>query len=546
MINNKKIIAVLPAYNAAKTLKMTLDAIPRDVVDDVLLVDDASSDNTVEVARMLGIKTFVHPKNRGYGGNQKTCYQEALKLEADIAVMVHPDFQYDPKFIPELVRPIAEGAFDAVFGSRMLDHKSALKGGMPYWKFVANIFLTVLENTVLGMKLTEYHSGFRAYSKNVLKTLPIELNSDDFVFDTEIIVQMKTAGFRIKEIPISTRYFPEASMIGFARSIKYGLSILLIMARYILHSYRLRHYSQFGNFPTKYKCSFCMSRFSRLLFPGNQLLNRALQEQYRITDEKSGAHDDIYECLRCGLAYVPQSQEQETKSMLERYYANSSLDAVYVNDASGRMKTAGRILETIEKIRKVSGGTLLDFGCNAGLFLKEAQKRNYKIYGIELSAAAIQYARVAFGITTIQRGFDAPLQEFPDNFFDVITAFDVLEHLQNPKTIFDCIYDKLCPGGIFVFTAPNIKSFYARLSGNHWHALVPAHLSYFSPRFIRHLEKTSKFELVYQRSYLRYFSFAYILQRLLKNNAFSLPAIFRHNVPVNLFDELEVCFRKKI
>ena len=334
MINNKKIIAVLPAYNAAKTLKMTLDAIPRDVVDDVLLVDDASSDNTVEVARMLGIKTFVHPKNRGYGGNQKTCYQEALKLEADIAVMVHPDFQYDPKFIPELVRPIAEGAFDAVFGSRMLDHKSALKGGMPYWKFVANIFLTVLENTVLGMKLTEYHSGFRAYSKNVLKTLPIELNSDDFVFDTEIIVQMKTAGFRIKEIPISTRYFPEASMIGFARSIKYGLSILLIMARYILHSYRLRHYSQFGNFPTKYKCSFCMSRFSRLLFPGNQLLNRALQEQYRITDEKSGAHDDIYECLRCGLAYVPQSQEQETKSMLERYYANSSLDAVYVNDAS--------------------------------------------------------------------------------------------------------------------------------------------------------------------------------------------------------------------
>ena len=245
MISEEKIIAILPAYNAAKTLKMTLDAIPRDIVDDVILVDDASKDNTVEVARALGLKTFVHPQNRGYGGNQKTCYREALKLGADIVVMVHPDFQYDPTFIPELVRPIATGEYNAVFGSRMLVRKNALKGGMPYWKFVANIFLTKLANIVLGTCLTEYHSGFRAYSKKVLETLPLDSNSDDFIFDTEIIVQMKIARFRIKEIPISTRYFPEASMIGLWRSTQYGLGILHVLWKYIFYRIGLKDYAEF-------------------------------------------------------------------------------------------------------------------------------------------------------------------------------------------------------------------------------------------------------------------------------------------------------------
>lgn len=245
MLNDKKIIAILPAYNAAKTLKMTLDAIPRGIVDDVILVDDASTDKTVEVARKIGIKTFTHPENRGYGGNQKTCYREALKLGADIVVMVHPDFQYNPVFIPELAHPIAVGEYDAVFGSRMLVRKNALQGGMPYWKFIANIFLTKLENVVLGMHLTEYHSGFRAYSKKVLEMLPLDLNSDDFVFDTEIIVQMKIAGFRIKEIPISTRYFPEASMIGLLRSARYGLGILNVLRKYIFYRLGLKNYAEF-------------------------------------------------------------------------------------------------------------------------------------------------------------------------------------------------------------------------------------------------------------------------------------------------------------
>lgn len=244
-IPDKKIIIVLPAYNAARTLEKTVAAIPREWIDDIILVDDASRDDTVKVAGDLGIRTFVHKKNMGYGGNQKTCYSEALKLGGDIMVMVHPDFQYDPGFIPDLILPIARGEADSVFGSRMLKPKNALAGGMPYWKFIANIGLTLIENMVLGLGLSEYHSGFRAYSRKVLERIPFAANSDDFVFDTEIIVQNKLAGMRIKEIPISTRYFKEASMIGFGRSVKYGLNILKIMGRFLLFRLKLKEYPQF-------------------------------------------------------------------------------------------------------------------------------------------------------------------------------------------------------------------------------------------------------------------------------------------------------------
>lgn len=231
MLKGKKIIAVLPAYNAAKTLARTVADIPS-FVDEIILVDDASQDQTVAIARGLGLKVFIHPQNRGYGGNQKTCYRQALLAGADIVVMVHPDHQYDPKSIPELVEALVVGRADATLGSRMMTKKNALSGGMPWWKFAANIFLTQVENLALGLRLTEYHSGFRAYNKKVLATLPLEENSDDFVFDTQIIIQMKINGFTIKEVPIATRYFKEASMIGFIKSLAYGLAILKTLLLY--------------------------------------------------------------------------------------------------------------------------------------------------------------------------------------------------------------------------------------------------------------------------------------------------------------------------
>lgn len=229
-----KIIAVLPAYNAEKTLKKTIDDIDQNWVDEIILVDDASQDNTVNLSKKLGLKTFKHNKNLGYGGNQKTCYEQALKLNADIIIMVHPDHQYDPTYIPQIILPIIRGKADAVFGSRMMVKGWAREGGMPLWKYLANIFLTKIENLFLGLKLTEYHSGFRAYHSKVLKTIPFKRFSNDFVFDTEIIVQLKIHKFKIKEIPITTRYFKNASMIGFKRSTQYGIDILKILFDFTL------------------------------------------------------------------------------------------------------------------------------------------------------------------------------------------------------------------------------------------------------------------------------------------------------------------------
>jgi len=240
-----KTVVILPAYNAAKTLKTTLDDIPRDFVDDIILVDDASKDNTVEIAKQLGIKRiFTHEKNRGYGANQKTCYTEALKIGADIVVMVHPDYQYDPKVIPQLIEPIKKGEADAVFGSRMMKG-GALEGGMPLWKHNANILLTALENVILHTYLTEYHSGFRAYSAKLLKSIKFNDNSDSFVFDTEIIVQVLLKGFKIDEVPIRTRYFPEASTVRFWQGVRYGIGILRTMVKYILHKKGIVKFKQF-------------------------------------------------------------------------------------------------------------------------------------------------------------------------------------------------------------------------------------------------------------------------------------------------------------
>ncbi len=236
---DKKVVVVLPAYNAEKTLEATLDDIPKEWVDEILLVDDSSRDGTVALARTLGLRVVVHPENRGYGGNQKTCYRTAMdELGGDIMVMVHPDHQYDPTVVPHLVQPLLEGACDAVFGSRMLGGRP-IEGGMPKWKYFANLFLTMIENATFYVFLSEYHSGFRAYSRRYLESVDFEANSDNFVFDTEIIAQGVAKGMRIREVPIQTRYFPEASQIGFWRSVRYGLEILRTMVLFKLHRKRI-------------------------------------------------------------------------------------------------------------------------------------------------------------------------------------------------------------------------------------------------------------------------------------------------------------------
>ena len=230
----------MPAYNAALTLERTYADIPRDVGDHVILVDDVSADETVDIAKRLGLEVIVHRQNRGYGGNQKTCYDAALAAGAGVVVMLHPDYQYDATRIPALVEPILAGERDLMLGSRFLGDPIA--GGMPKWKYVANRFLTTLENIAFGLDLSEYHTGLRAYSRELLETIPYRLNSDDFVFDQELIAQVVAAGkgHRIGEIAVPTRYFKEASSVGFRRSVVYGLSTLRVVGRYFLHRLRVR------------------------------------------------------------------------------------------------------------------------------------------------------------------------------------------------------------------------------------------------------------------------------------------------------------------
>jgi glycosyltransferase involved in cell wall biosynthesis len=236
MLNGKKIVVVMPAYNAEKTLEKTYSEIPFEIVDDVVLVDDASSDRTSEIARNMGIHNIVHEINLGYGGNQKSCYRAALKLGADIVIMVHPDYQYTPRLIPAMASMIAYGEFDAVLGSRILGI-GALHGGMPLYKYIANRFLTLFENLLLGHKLSEYHTGYRGFSREILERLPLERNSNDFVFDNQMLAQIIWFGYRIGELTCPTKYFEDASSINFRRSLAYGLGVLKTAVQFRLHKW---------------------------------------------------------------------------------------------------------------------------------------------------------------------------------------------------------------------------------------------------------------------------------------------------------------------
>lgn len=245
MILGKKVVVVMPAYNAEKTLRATYAEIPFDIVDEVIVVDDASSDNTIKVAQSLGIKHIIqHQKNKGYGGNQKSCYQKALELNADIIIMVHPDYQYTPKLIPAMAAVLANGLYPVILGSRILG-KSAIKGGMPIYKYVFNRFLTFLQNFIMSQKLSEYHTGYRAFTKEVLQKINYRVNSDDFVFDNQMLAQIFYAGFQIAEISCPTKYFDDASSINFKRSIKYGLGVLKTSFQYRFQKWGWVKYSIF-------------------------------------------------------------------------------------------------------------------------------------------------------------------------------------------------------------------------------------------------------------------------------------------------------------
>ncbi len=247
-----RVVVVMPAYNAERTLQRTFDDLPHGRISDIILVDDGSRDATVALARQLGLKVFVHRRNYGYGANQKTCYTEALRGGATIVAMVHPDYQYDPTLLPELLGPIERGEADVVFGSR-LKGASALKQGMPWWKYVSNRALTRLENRVFGLSLSEFHTGYRVYTRHALEHVSYLANADGFIFDQEIVAQMVECGLRIREVAVPVRYFPEASSASFVASVRYGLGILALLGRYALHRWRIAPSMQFTCLASRYR-----------------------------------------------------------------------------------------------------------------------------------------------------------------------------------------------------------------------------------------------------------------------------------------------------
>jgi glycosyltransferase involved in cell wall biosynthesis len=247
-----KVVVVMPAYNAAKTLHMTYADLPQNVVDLVIVVDDGSSDETARIARDLGLELFIHDRNYGYGANQKTCYREALRAGADIVVMVHPDYQYDPTLLPEIIRPIEAGEADVVLGSRLMGIHP-IRQGMPWWKYVSNRFLTTLENWVFGLHLSEYHTGYRAFRRQVLESVNLQMDSDRFIFDQEILAQIVNLKMRITEVPVPTRYFAQASSASLFQSSVYGVSILWLLVRYLLHRGGIVHQRQFDSLERRYR-----------------------------------------------------------------------------------------------------------------------------------------------------------------------------------------------------------------------------------------------------------------------------------------------------
>ena len=246
-----KVIVVMPAYNAARTLRMTYEKLPKDHIDSIILVDDGSTDDTIDIARRLNLEVFIHTRNFGYGANQKTCYAEALKAGADIVVMVHPDYQYDPTLLPEIIQPVIDGNADIVLGSR-LQTGSALQQGMPWWKYYANRFLTKCENVCFGLNHSEYHTGYRAFHKSALESVNFAMNSDGFVFDQEIIAQAVACRLRIGEIAVPVRYFREASSASFIQSTIYGLRILWLLGKYMLHKTGIHRSRQFESLHLRY------------------------------------------------------------------------------------------------------------------------------------------------------------------------------------------------------------------------------------------------------------------------------------------------------
>lgn len=513
-----RVVITLPAYRAEGTLEKTLADIPAGIADEVILVDDASPDGTVDLARSLGIRVVVHHQNRGYGGNQKTCYQEALKAGADIVVMLHPDYQYDPKAVPLLIAPILAGDADMTFGSRFAGLGDPLAGGMPHYRFVGNRITTTLENWMLGARFTDLHSGLRAYTRRCLESLPFLGYSEDFTFDTQLLVDAVTGGQRVVEVPILTRYTKESSSISILRSLRYVVSSLSYTARRYVERGRRGRRTPVTDLVNKrgrilatgedrdLACVLCGGATMALLHPANARGSVPVEE-FACTTGALSEHDDVAQCTTCGMvSSIPTLRPDQIVDNYTRV-----VDEEYLKEEPARRELFAWFLRQIEAF-PLNGKRLLEIGSNVGLFLDVARERGWDERGVEPSKWAVDEGILRFGVH-LEQGTVEDLDLGPDAA-DVIVMLDVLEHLNDPLAALRDLRKMINEEGLLVVSTVNLDGLHSRLSGGDWPWFIRSHLHYFGRRTLTAMLRSAGFRLVEWRTAPRSFHLSYIAHRV--------------------------------
>jgi 2-polyprenyl-3-methyl-5-hydroxy-6-metoxy-1,4-benzoquinol methylase len=510
-----KVTIALPAYQAETTLARTVADIPDGIADQLIVVDDASTDGTAAVARGLGIATYVHERNRGYGGNQKTCYLRALERDTEIVVLLHPDYQYDPGAVPLLIAPILSGDADMTFGSRFAGLGDPLAGGMPLYRYVGNRVTTLAENMLLGSRFTELHSGMRAYSRRCLLRLPFLGYSDDFAFDSQLLVDAVTAGLRVVEVPIPTRYTLESSSISVRRSLRYVTSSLSTCAQVAAARGRRGHRWPVAAVkrPPKpaagpavaQRCVLCGAPSMTLVLPANATAPADVAE-FSCTSNRLAEHDDILRCDRCGM--VSSRPPLDRAGLVELYAASEDED--YLAEADARRELFGWVLDRMG-CYALGGPRLLEAGANVGLFLRVAGEHGWTARGVEPSRRAVAEGRRRFGVDLVE-GTVEDIADEPGSA-DAVVMLDVLEHLADPVAALAGLRRVVTGEGLIALTTINSESLHARLRRGAWPWYIRPHLHYFTPTTLRKTMERGGFDMIDYRLVPRSFHLSYVAAR---------------------------------
>ncbi len=512
-----KVIITMPAYRAERTLERTVADIPAGIADQLILVDDASPDDTVTLARELGINVFVHKENRGYGGNQKTCYTEALREGADIVVMLHPDYQYDPKAVPLLIAPILAGDADMTFGSRFAGLGDPMGGGMPLYRYLGNRMTTTVENAFIGARFTDMHSGLRAYTRRCLLSMPFLSYSDDFMFDSQMLIDAVLGGQRVVEVPIMTRYTTESSSIPIGRSIKYVTHGVSYAARQFAKKGRRGRRSpvtieklrpgrrlRLGR-AIERECVLCGGHEQVLVYPSNASGDVPIEE-FQCTTSAISQHDDIVQCRRCGMvSAIPTIAHEE---IVEGY--TQVVDEMYLAEEQSRRELFGWIAQAMAGYT-LKGRRLLEVGANVGLFLRVAADLGWDVRGVEPSKWAVQEGMGRFGVE-LRQGTIEDLDE-PRSSADAVVMLDVLEHLSHPVDGLTRLREVIDDEGILILSTVNLSGLHARMRNGNWPWFIRSHLHYFSPETLHTTLAKAGFRMVQWEIVPRAFHLSYIAHR---------------------------------